>query len=98
MKYRRKEKEMKNLKRGNSGAPKKVDRSCSTIYGCIINFITEQMNGNRSKNMYTNDKNYIHLKVKRHPFPFPISSRFFGINPVESVKRHFYKGLRSGTK
>ena len=29
--YRRKEKEMKNLKGGggNSGAPKKVDRSCS---------------------------------------------------------------------
>ena len=62
------------------------------------NFNTEQMNGNRSKNMYTNDKNYIHLKVKRHSFPFPISSRFFGMNPVESVKRHFYKGLRSGTK
>jgi hypothetical protein len=39
MKYRRKEKEMKNLKRGNSGAPKKVDRSCSTIYGCIIYII-----------------------------------------------------------
>jgi hypothetical protein len=33
MKYRRKEKEMKNLKRGggNSGAPKKVDRSCNGI-------------------------------------------------------------------
>ena len=29
------------------------------------------------KNKFTNDKNYIHLKVKRHLFLFPISSRFF---------------------